>query len=71
VLGLVAALVTAGAIIGHVDPLSQYSPAPVTNVPWSTLLASGAGVVVIAGLLAAILTLLVRRSGVGEELRVS
>jgi hypothetical protein len=71
VLGLVAALVTAGAIIRHVDPLAQYSPPPVTHVPWVTLLASGAGVIIVAGLLAAILTLLVRRSGVGEELRVN
>jgi hypothetical protein len=71
VLGLVAARITAGAIVVHVDPLSQYSPKPGTVVPWLTMLASGAGVIVIAGVLAAILTLFARRSGVGEELRVN
>ena len=71
VIGLVAALVTAGAIIGHVDPLAQYAPAPVTRVPWTALIVSGIGITVVAGFLGAILTLLVRRSGVGEDLRVS
>ena len=60
--GLAAAVVTAGAIIGHVDPLSQYSPAPVTEVPWWQLLASGLGVVVVAGLVGSMLTLVVKRT---------
>jgi hypothetical protein len=35
------------------------------------MLASGVGVIAVAGLLAAVLTLLVRRAGVGEQLRVN
>jgi hypothetical protein len=71
VVGLAAALVTAGAIVGHVDPLALYSPAPVADVPWLLLVASGAGVIAVAALVGAMLTLVVRRSGIGEELRVS
>ena len=71
VIGLAAALVTAGAIVGHVDPLAAYSPPPVADVPWLLLAGSGAGVIVVAAVVGAILTLVVRRSGVGEELRVS
>ena len=71
VVGLGAALVTAGAIIERVDPLSQYSPAPVTEVPWLLLAGSAVGVIAAAGLVGAILTLALPRSGVGEQLRVS
>jgi hypothetical protein len=71
VVGLLAALITAGAIIGRVDPLSQYSPAPVTEVPWLLLVGSAVGVIAAAGLVGAILTLALPRSGVGEQLRVS
>jgi hypothetical protein len=71
VVGFGAAFVTAGAIVGHVDPLAQYSPVPVVVVPWQLLIASGVGVIVIAGVVGAVLTLLVRRSGIGEDLRVS
>jgi hypothetical protein len=71
VIGFAAALVTAGAIVGHVDPLAQYSPAPVVDVPWRLLIALGIVVIVVAGVVGAALTLLVRRSGVGEDLRVS
>ncbi len=69
--GLVAAVVTAGAIVGHVDPLSQYPPAPAAVVPWPLMIGSAVAVVVAAGLVGAILTLVVPRSGVGEQLRVS
>jgi len=69
--GLAAAVVTAGAIVGHVDPLSQYSPAPATTVPWLLLIGSAVAVIAAAGLVGAILTLVVPRSGVGEQLRVS
>jgi predicted lysophospholipase L1 biosynthesis ABC-type transport system permease subunit len=71
VTGLAAALVTAGAIVAHVDPLAQYSPAPVTNVPWALLLFSGLGAIAAAGSIGAVLTLAVRRSDVGEALRVA
>ncbi len=71
IVGLAAAVITAGAIVGHVDPLSQYSPPPVTEVPWLRVVLSGLGVIVAAGLVGALLTLLVRRSDVGEELRVN
>jgi hypothetical protein len=71
VVGVGAALITAGAIIGRVDPLSQYSPAPVTEVPWLLLVGSAVVVIAAAGLVGAILTLSLPRSGVGEQLRVS
>jgi len=71
VVGVGAALITAGAIIGRVDPLSQYSPAPVVEVPWPLLVGSAVGVVAAAGVVGAILTLVLPRSGVGEQLRVS
>jgi hypothetical protein len=71
VAGLAAALVTADAIVGRVDPLSQYSPAAATAVPWELLVASSVGVILVSGVVAASLVLAVRRSDVGEELRVS
>ena len=51
--------------------LAQYSPAPAVDVPWRLLIASGVVMIVVAGAVGAVLTLLVRRSGVGEDLRVS
>ena len=71
VVGVGAALVTAGAIVGHVDPLSQYSPAATAVLPWSSLVASGGGVILASGLVGAAVSLVARRSDVGEELRVS
>ena len=71
VVGLAAALITAGAIVGHVDPLAQYAPAPVTTVPWTLLIASGVAAILASGLIGATLALALRRSDVGEELRVS
>jgi ABC-type antimicrobial peptide transport system permease subunit len=71
IVGLGAALITAGAIVDRVDPLSQYSPAPITEVPWTLLLGSAVGVIAAAGVVGAILTLTLPRSGVGEQLRVS
>ena len=71
IVGLGAALITAGAIIRRVDPLSQYSPAPITEVPWTLLVGSAVGVIAAAGVVGAILTLALPRSGVGEQLRVS
>ncbi|HEX7627096.1 MAG TPA: hypothetical protein VF379_08550 [Gaiellaceae bacterium] len=70
VTGLLAALATAGGIVGHVDPLAEYSPAPVAAVPWALVLVSGLGAIVVAGAVGVILTLIVRRSDVGEALRV-
>lgn len=69
--GLVAALVTSGAIVGHVDPLAQYSPVPVADIPWALLLASLVLATAVAALVGALLTLVVRRSDIGEALRVS
>ena len=71
VAGLAAALVTADAIVSHVDPLSQYSPAAATVVPWELLVVSSLGAILASGVVAASLALVVRRSDVGEELRVS
>jgi hypothetical protein len=69
--GLAAALVTADAIVSHVDPLSQYSPAAATVVPWELLVVSSLGAILASGVVAAGLALAARRSDVGEELRVS
>jgi predicted lysophospholipase L1 biosynthesis ABC-type transport system permease subunit len=69
--GLAAALVTSGAIVGHVDPLAQYSPAPVANIPWTLLVAFAVLAMLVAALAGALLTLAVRRSDIGEALRVS
>jgi hypothetical protein len=71
VAGLAAALVTADAIVSHVDPLSQYSPAAAMAVPWELLVATSLGAILASGVVAAGLALVVRRSDVGEELRVS
>jgi predicted lysophospholipase L1 biosynthesis ABC-type transport system permease subunit len=69
--GLAAALVTSGAIVGHVDPLAQYAPGPVADVPWMLLVAFAAVAALVAALVGAFLTLVVRRSDIGEALRVS
>lgn len=67
--GLVAALATAGAIVGRVDPLPAYAPAPVAQVPWAVLLGTGLGAIAAAAAVAGLLTLVVRRTDVGEALR--
>ena len=54
--GVVAALITSGAIVRRVDPL-QYSPTPVTDIPGCCSSARLVGVIVAAGLVGAILTL--------------
>ncbi|HEV8460018.1 MAG TPA: hypothetical protein VGQ38_04855 [Gaiellaceae bacterium] len=69
--GVVAALVTSGAIVGHVDPLAQYSPVPVADIPWTLLVVSVVVGTAVAALVGALLTLVVRRSDIGEALRVS
>ena len=71
VVGVGAALVTAGAIVGHVDPLSQYPPAATAVLPWWSLVASSGGVILVSGLIGVGVSLVARRSDVGEELRVS
>ena len=71
VAGLAAALVTADAIVSHVDPLPQYSPAAAMAVPWELLVATSLAAILASGVVAAGLALVVRRSDVGEELRVS
>jgi hypothetical protein len=71
VVGLGTALITANAIVGHVDPLAQYAPPPATAVPWTLLVKSGVAAIFASGLIGAALALALRRSDVGEELRVS
>ena len=68
--GLGAALITANSIVRHIDPLAQFAPAPATTVPWTLLVATGAAAILAAGLVGAGLVLVLRRSDVGEELRV-
>jgi hypothetical protein len=69
--GLAAALVTSGSIVGHVDPLAQYSPVPVADIPWALLIVSVVLATAVAAVVGALLTLVVRRSDIGEALRVS
>ena len=71
VIGAVAAVITAGAIVVRVDPLAIYSPRPTIQVPWAELAASTFGVTVVAGVIGGLLTLLMRRSEIGEDLRVN
>ena len=70
VVGLAAALITANTIVRHVDPLAQFPPAPATTVPWTLLAATGVAAVLVSGFVGAALVLSLRRSDVGEELRV-
>ncbi len=68
--GLGAALITANSIVRHIDPLAQFAPAPATTVPWTLLVVTGAAAIFAAGLVGAGLVLVLRRSDIGEELRV-
>ena len=55
VIGVAAALITAGAIVGRLDPLANYSPTPALQVPWVRLVVSGLLVTFAGGFLGGLL----------------
>jgi putative ABC transport system permease protein len=69
--GLGAAVATSGLIVDRLDPLPQYAPSATTVVPWGELLGAAAAVVVTAAVLGAVVSIAVRRDGIGEALRVA
>jgi hypothetical protein len=70
VLGIAAALATASELISRVDPLPDYPPAVVAQVPWTLLAASFVAVVLVAGALGA-LAAVTAGGDVEEALRVA
>lgn len=71
VAGGAVATATARPIVGRVDALPLYAPAPVYVVPWTALLAGGAVAVAVAACLGALATVIAARSNVAEALRVA
>lgn len=69
--GLGVAYVAALIVAPHVDPLPQYAPGAVLAVPWTVLVAVGAGAAVTAALLAAALVWVAGRADASEALRVA
>jgi hypothetical protein len=70
ILGIAAALATASALISRVDPLPDYAPGVVAQVPWGLLAASFLAVVLVAGALGA-LAAVTAGGDVEEALRVA
>jgi hypothetical protein len=70
VLGVAAALATSSELIRRVDPLPDYPPGVVAEVPWTLLAASVVGVVLVAGVLGA-LAAVTAGGDVEESLRVA
>jgi hypothetical protein len=70
ILGIAAALATASELIGRVDPLPDYAPGVVAQVPWALLAASFVAVVLLAGALGA-LAAVTAGGDVEEALRVA
>ncbi len=70
VLGIASALATSSWLIRRVDPLPNYPPGVAAQVPWTLLVASGAGVVLVAAVLGA-LAALTAGGDVEEALRVA
>ncbi|HEV7640062.1 MAG TPA: hypothetical protein VGO39_04225, partial [Gaiellaceae bacterium] len=70
ILGIAAALATASELISRVDPLPDYPPGVVAEVPWALLAASGVAVVLVAGALGA-LAAATAGGDVEEALRVA
>ncbi|MCW2964552.1 MAG: rane protein of unknown function [Actinomycetia bacterium] len=70
ILGIASALATASQLISRVDPLPDYPPGVVAEVPWTLLAASCVAVVLVAGALGA-LAALTAGGDVEEALRVA
>jgi putative ABC transport system permease protein len=67
--GAVVALATVRLVIGSLDPLPQYAPAPDPAMPWLALAVTPALVVVVALVAAGLVQRGSRRANVVEELR--
>ncbi|HEX4678305.1 MAG TPA: hypothetical protein VH210_03730 [Gaiellaceae bacterium] len=70
ILGIAAALATAAELISRVDPLPDYAPGVVAQVPWALLAASCVAVVLVAAALGA-LAAVTAGGDVEEALRVA
>lgn len=71
VCGAASALLLAGPLVSHVDPLPQYPPAASVVTPWGLLGSTLAVLVALAGLAGAAAAALAGRAEVGEALRVA
>lgn len=69
--GAAVAVAAADPLVGRVDALPQYAPAPQLVVPWWTLAAGAAAAVVVAAGLAAAAAQLAARADVSKALRVA
>jgi putative ABC transport system permease protein len=69
--GVLAAELTARALVNHVDPLAQWSPSLTLVVPWSWLIITLVAATTTAALLGAAAGLVAGRGDVAQELRVA
>lgn len=69
--GTIVAIFAARPIVGHIDALPLYAPAPIYVAPWAALAASVGAAVAVAACLGAIATAVAARSNVAEALRVA
>lgn len=69
--GGASALLAARPLVTRVDPLPQYAPSAVVTVPWLLILASFAGIVVLAAVAGAGASAAAARGDAGEALRVA
>jgi FtsX-like permease family protein len=71
VAGGACALLAARPLVTRVDPLPQYAPSAIVTVPWLLILASFAGIVVLAAVAGAGASAAAARGDAGEALRVA
>ena len=71
VIGGAVAAFTARPLVGHVDALPLYAPAPSYVAPWTSFVVAGAIAVAAAAILGALATVFAARSDVAEALRVA
>ena len=69
--GVLAAGLTARALVTHVDPLAQWSPSLALVIPWSQLIVTLVAATAVAALLGAAASLVAGRGDVARELRVA
>lgn len=71
VVGTAVAVAAAHPLVGRVDPLPQYAPAPLPVVPWWTFAVAAGVAVAVAAALAVAAAQLAARSDVSKALRVA
>ncbi len=69
-IGGAVALAAAGPIIGHIDPLPDSPPVPSLAIPTGSIVASAAGIIVFAFIVALVTNWVSRRTDMSEALRV-